>query len=155
MNIEIKKNDVANNSAQVIQFPANRIVRTVPPEAIQELKEKARVRTVSEEALEICDDLFQELTHTYGVDPNVPDFQRDYMFVVEAIQSMMFRVYGIVHEMHKIVDEAVKFVPAIDEDMQDMDEEDAEPESHVIMIKPIFVIPKNYKSPEDDTKSPA
>lgn len=98
-----------NNNATIITFPKEKIVRTTN-EFTEKLKEGSKKAQIDELVGTLVDNLHENLVYN-GV-PEGAKFQDDFSLVYEAVAACIYRSFGLPHDLHSMVDDAVEFVDA-------------------------------------------
>lgn len=93
-------------AADIIQFPANKIVREVS-EFTETLKAESKLKAIEE----FCD-IMVSAAYTNlvrgGIDES-PTFRiKDFPLVADSIRSSIYRHYDIYHPLQDMVDEAIR-----------------------------------------------
>lgn len=111
----------------VFQFPKDKIVREVPPN-IDEI-EKHRERGRQNYSEDIINDIVENLTllmDSYGVDQDGKNFERDFIFAVDALRAMIYRAMNVDHTLHTFVDKHVTIMKRDETGNVVIDEPEAE-----------------------------
>jgi len=104
----LKLADGPNLSAQIIQFPKNKIVRMpVEPDEPEKLAKSNR-RLADNLISELTTDLVNELSIGYDLDVTTPSFQKDFSYAMECVRASIYRSFDLDHPFHEYIDANVK-----------------------------------------------
>ena len=96
---------------KVIEFPKHKVVRDVPDEVFEERNRKADQKVADAMVEEISGFMLTELDN-YDVEVENPGFVKDFIVVVDALKSAIYRSFGLDHPFHTFVDKNVSVYEA-------------------------------------------
>ena len=96
---------------KVIEFPKHKVVRDVPGEVIEERNRKADQKVADSIVDEMASIIVTELDN-YNLEVTDKSFAKDFILVVDAIKSAVYRQFGLDHHFHPFVDENVSIIDA-------------------------------------------
>ena len=96
---------------KVIEFPKHKVVRDVPDEVFVERNRKADQKVADAMVEEISGFMLTELDN-YDVEVENPVFVKDFIVVVDALKSTIYRSFGIDHPFQNFVDKNVSVYDA-------------------------------------------
>ena len=96
---------------KVIEFPKHKVVRDVPVNVIEERNRKADQKMADALVDDMAGILVTELDN-FDVDVQSKTFAKDFIVVVDALKSAIFRQFGLDHPFHKFTDKNISIVDA-------------------------------------------
>lgn len=122
---------------KVIDFPKSKIVRdtSVPIPELEEMKLKGKQNFADSIVAELVANLHVELEN-YGVDTEAPTFNKDFIFLMDVLKSVIYRNMKLEHGLHQFIDKTVKiYTRTEDDEMVLMDEAEGQETSNTAEIK--------------------
>ena len=100
---------------KVIEFPKSKVVRDVPEEHLIARQAKADLKLADSIVDEITGMMLTELDNYY-IEITDKAFNKDFVLVVDALKSAVYRTFGIEHHLQDFVDKNVKVLDGITPD---------------------------------------
>lgn len=100
---------------KVIEFPKHKVVREIPEEHLIARQAKADLKLADSIVDEITGMMLTELDNYY-IEITDKAFNKDFILVVDALKSAVYRNFGIEHHLQDFVDKNVKVIEGIDQD---------------------------------------
>lgn len=98
-------------SDKVIEFPKHKVVRDVPGEVLEERNRKADQKMADAMVDEMAGIIATELDN-FGLEVQSKSFGKDFILVVDALKSVIYREFGLDHHFHAFIDENVSIIDA-------------------------------------------
>lgn len=96
---------------KVIEFPKHKVVRDLPGEVLEERNRKADLK-VADSIVEDLSGLIVTELDNYNIDITDKTFAKDFIVVVDALKSCVYRQYGLDHHFHSFTDKNVSIIDA-------------------------------------------
>ena len=96
---------------KVIEFPKHKVVRDVPGEVIEERNRRAEQKAADAIVDEVVGVLITELDNYY-VEVTDKQFSKDFILVIDALKSAVYRQFGFEHHFHDFIDNNVTLLEA-------------------------------------------
>lgn len=96
---------------KVIEFPKHKVVRDVPGEVLEERNRKADQKMADALVDDMAGLVATELDN-FDLDVQSKDFAKDFIVVVDALKSAIYRQFGLEHPFHKFTDKNISIVDA-------------------------------------------
>lgn len=99
---------MSNETAQVLAFPKEKIVREACAQKIFEDMAKRGAQVVSEEIVQdLASDIMMSMEN-WGIDTNSDVFQADFEYLVAILMAIVQRTMNIENPIHKLIDDYKK-----------------------------------------------
>lgn len=97
-----------NETAQVLSFPKEKIVREACAQKIFDDMAKRGAQVVSEDIVQdLASDIMMSMEN-WGIDTNCEVFHTDFEYLVAILMATVQRTMNIEHPLHKLIDEYKK-----------------------------------------------
>lgn len=130
---------------KVIEFPKHKVVRDVPVDVIEERNRKADQKMADAMVDDLAGIVATELDN-FDFDVQSKDFTKDFIVVVDALKSTIYRQLGITHPFHEFTDRNISI---IDADFKGLSKEEVQDRIDAVMADLIATKEKLDSSSEE------
>lgn len=96
---------------KVIEFPKHKVVRDVPVDVIEERNRKADQKMADALVEDMAGMVATELDN-FDLNVQSKTFAKDFIIVVDALKSLIYREFGLDHPFHAFTDKNISIVDA-------------------------------------------
>ena len=96
---------------KVIEFPKHKVVRDIPGEVFEERNRKADQKMADALVDDMAGLIATELDN-FDLDVQSKSFAKDFIVVVDALKSVIYRQFGLKHHFHDFADKNISIIDA-------------------------------------------